>query len=240
MSRQRSKKSASKFRLAVMNALNLENQSNTRTNLDLAVLRYYASLSSKNFDLVLCATVSSEAAGKAALDAGWTPVYASNENVGAKRNAGLDYCLENADAVVRIGSDDVASLSLLEFVVDRFKRQVESYIELYGFAFLDVTSQRLALFRQKQYAFAFLAEPIRGEKLYNEDGSTIDAGLDIRLRSLCGTWSSLKYDESRPFIACKCGDEINSFDKMMDTEYRLAEWLDSEQVLSEFFPTLKF
>lgn len=242
MSRRQSKKSSKseRFRLAIMSALNLENQSIDRTNLDVAIMNYYSSLKPKSFDLVLCAAVSSERAGALCADCGWTAVRASNDNVGAKRNAGLEYCLENADAIVRIGSDDVASLSLLEFVVDRFEREVDKYIELYGFAFLDATSQRLALFRHKQYAFAFMAEPVKGAKLYNEDGSTIDSGLDIRLRSLCGDWSSIKYDDSRPFIACKSGDEINSFDKLIEQEYKLAEWLDSERVLSEHFPTLNF
>lgn len=238
-SKKASSKRATKFRLAIMNALNVENQSDARTALDVAVMQYYASLESKNFDLVRCAAVSSTEAAKLASDNFFDPVIVDNSNVGAKRNAGLEYCLENADAVVRIGSDDVASLALLEFVVDRFKRKVDRYIELYGFAILDVTSRRLALVSVKQYAFAFMAEPVRGHKLYNEDGSVIDSGLDIRLRSLCEDWSHVKFDVSRAFIACKSGDEINSFEDFAQREEKMIEWLDADQVLSAHFPTLK-
>ena len=74
--------------------------------------------------------------------------------------------------------------------------------------------------------------------LYNEDGSVIDAGIDIKGRSWGYPWYHISNPQKYPFIAMKSGDEINSFDTFYQQNHRLLEDADST-VLTEFFPTLE-
>ena len=74
--------------------------------------------------------------------------------------------------------------------------------------------------------------------LYNEDGSVIDAGIDIKGRSWGYPWYHIANPQKYPFIAMKSGDEINSFGTFYEQNHRLLEDADSTQVLRKFFPTL--
>lgn len=226
------------IKLGITNCLNMANASDKRREVDSRVLRYYAGLKPKGYELVLLAVGSSDLDARACKEYGWQYVEASNENVGQKRNTGAQALIDlGVDAIVRIGSDDIASLALLDEVAKRVKIGYEGYWELRGFYYYDVPNHRLVLSKVHQFAFAWRVDRLQG-KLYNEDGRVIDAGIDIKGRSWGYPWYSLTNPEALPFVAMKSGDEINSFDTFCKQNYRLLEEADANTVFTEYFPTL--
>ena len=227
------------IKLGIANCLNMANASEARAAVDSAVLKYFASLKPKGYELVLLAVGSSEKDADACNMYGWHYVEASNDNVGKKRNAGVQALIDlGVDAIVRIGSDDIASLVLLDEVAKRVKIGYEGYWELRGFYYYDVPNNRLVLSKVHQFAFAWRVDRLQG-KLYNEDGSVIDAGIDIKGRSWGYPWYSLANPEALPFVAMKSGDEIHSFDTFYQQNHRLLEEADANTVFTEYFPTLE-
>jgi len=230
------------MKIAISNCLNMANASEKRRAVDSAVLAYYAGLSIKGHELSLVAVGSSKKDRDAAEAHGWDYVEAPNDNVGAKRNTGMQRAIDSgADIVFRIGSDDILSPALINEVARRAEIGHEGYWELRGFYIYDVPSGKLALHRLKQFALAFMPEKVKphleeGKTLYNEDGSTIDSGIDIRLRSWCYPWYMLKACEAFPMIALKSGDEINSFERAIQLEPLLHEFVDNPQLVFTHFP----
>lgn len=216
----------------------MANASEARAAVDRAVLKYFASLKPKGYELVLLAVGSSEKDAKACEEHGWQYVEASNDNVGAKRNTGVDALIDlGVDAIVRIGSDDIASLALLDEVAHRVKVGHEGYWELRGFYFYDVPNDKLVLSKVHQFAFAWRVDRLKG-KLYNEDGSVIDAGIDIKGRSWGYPWYHISNPAKYPFVAMKSGDELHGFSTFYEQNWRLLEEADSKEVFKQFFPTL--
>ena len=115
------KKASRRFTLGVSMALNLENISKEREALVLNVMEYYSKLKSPNFDLALFAVGSSSISVKASADFGFNFTPFSNDNLGAKRNAGIQALVKSGecDAFIRVGSDDLVSLDLMEELVRR-------------------------------------------------------------------------------------------------------------------------
>lgn len=221
------------MKIAISNCLNMAGSSEKRRAVDSAVLAYYAGLTVEGVELVLVTVGSTKEDRAAAKKHGWQYAEASNDNVGAKRNAGMAKAME-ADLVFRIGSDDLLSPALIAEVVRRAKIGHEKYWELRGFYLYDVPTRRLALHSLKQFALAFVpGEHMRGD-LYNEDGRVIDAGLDIRLRSWCYPWYMITACEDYPMIALKSGDEINSFERAISLEPLLHHFKDADAVFSKF------
>lgn len=227
------------MKIGITNCLNMANASEKRRTVDSAVLKYYASLKPKGYELVLLAVGSSQEDADVCNMYGWQYVEASNENVGAKRNIGIQGLIDlGVDAIVRIGSDDVASLALLDEVARRVKIDYEGYWELRGFYYYDVPNNRMVLSKVHQYAFAWRVDKLQG-KLYNEDGSVIDAGIDIKGRSWGYPWYHLSNPEKLPFVVMKSGDEINGFERFYQQNSRLLEETGASQVFTEYFPTLE-
>lgn len=228
------------MRIAISNCLNMANASSKRRAVDSAVLAYYAGLAIDGIELVLVAVGSSKEDEAACKVHGWQYVEAPNDNVGAKRNAGMQAAIgTGADVVFRIGSDDILSPALIEAVAKRAQVGHEGYWELRGFYIYDVPTGRLALHRLKQFALAFMPERVKphlaeGKTLYNEDGTVIDAGIDIRLRGWCYPWYMITKCEEYPMIALKSGDEINSFERAIKGQPLLHEFMDAETVFPKF------
>ena len=229
---------AKKVKIGIANCLNMANAGEKRRAVDSAVLRYYASLKPTGYELVLLAVGSSEKDADACNMYGWQYVEADNSNVGRKRNTGVKALIDQgADVIVRIGSDDVASLALLDEIARRAAIGHEGYWELRGFHFYDVQQNKLVLSRLHQYGFAWRVDRLKGD-LYNEDGRIIDAGIDIKGRSWGYPWYHISNPEKYPFIAMKSGEEINSFGTFYEQNHRLLEEADPDNVFTQFFPTL--
>ena len=230
------------MRIAISNCLNMAGSSKARCAVDSAVLAYYAGLTIEGHELVLVAVGSSKTDRTAAEAHGWDYVEASNGNVGAKRNTGMQRAIDSsADIVFRIGSDDILSPALISEVARRAAIGKEGYWELRGFYIHDVPTGKLALHRLKQFALAFMPERVKphiedGKTLYNEDGSVIDSGIDIRLRGWCYPWYIITACEDFPMIALKSGDEINSFERAIQMEPLLHEFVDNPQQVFTHFP----
>ncbi len=228
------------FRLGIANCLNLAECSEARAAVDSAVLDYYASLKPKGYKLVLGAVGSSDADKEAAEAVGWGYTSAPNENLGAKRNAGIAALAKKCDAIVRIGSDDLMSIGLLDEIASRFKIGYEGYLELRGYYMYDVPGARLGLYRMKQFALAFMVDRLQGP-LYNDGSHQIDAGLDIRLRSWGKPAYWLNHDDTRPMVALKSGDEMHGFDFFLEREPKMCQMHeDAVAYLKEHFPSLPF
>lgn len=222
------------MKIAISNCLNSEGNSDKRNAVDCAVLAYYAAITNEISADVALVAVGSSNEDKALCEAnGWEYVEASNDNVGAKRNAGMEAAIDAADVVFRIGSDDILSPALINEVIRRAEIGHERYWELRGFYIYDVPSRRLMLNRLKQFALAFRTEFVN-KPLYNEDGSVIDSGLDIRLRSMCYPYYMLKACEEFPMVALKSGDEINSFERAVTLEPLLHEEANPAEVFQKF------
>lgn len=223
------------LKIGIMNCLNMANQSTERNAVDKAVLAYYAGLSVKGYTLVLHAVGSTEEDALAAGVAGWEYTQMPNDDMGKKRNAGFNALRKmKVDIIVRIGSDDIVSKALLDEIARRAKIGYEHYWELRGFYFYDVPSERMALFPFKQFALAFRVSKVDGP-LYNEDGKTIDSGIDIKLRSQCYPWYMLTSSKDTPMIALKSGDEINGFDSYLTKEPSMYEMVKPKGVFSKYF-----
>ena len=235
------KKVSRRFTLGLAMALNLENVTEERRDLVEAVMKYYSTLASGNFDLKLFAVGSSVASAQAATKFGFSYTPFSNANLGAKRNAGIEALVKSGecDAFIRVGSDDLVCSGVMEEIVRRFKIGREGFLRVRGLYFYDAQGDRLAHFPQREIALAFMTKIIDGD-LYAEAGPA-DLSLGARASSMAQRAGLSTYTMNIPdgaFVACKSGDELHSFNSQIEGESTLHEMIESpKEFFDAHFPT---
>jgi len=206
------------MKLGITNCLHLKGYSEKRRAVDRVVLAYYASLKPQGYDLVLHAVGSSDLDRKAAEEAGWQYIERSNDDRGLKRNDAIEDLKGQCDVIVRIGSDDLLSLALLDEIARRFKAGREGYIELRGFYAYDLQGDNLALWHSKQFALAILSDNIKGASHRTEGNGPDDTGLDVKWRGWGSPYHTLPHSEDRPMVCISSGDELHGYKYYMSTE----------------------
>ena len=206
------------MKLGITNCLHLEGYGEARRAVDKAALAYYAALKPKGYKLVLHAVGSSDMDREAAEAAGWQYMERSNDDRGKKRNDALDELAAQCDVIVRIGSDDLLSLALLDEIVRRAKVGREGYWELKGFYAYDLPGDNLALWHSKQFALAIMTDRLQGPSHRTSGTGPDDSGLDVKWRGWGSPYYQLPHSDERPMVAISSGDEIHGYSYYMQTE----------------------
>lgn len=196
------------------------------------VMRHYASVSLTGHELVLHAIGSSKQDEAAATAAGWLCDLYPNDNLGAKRNAGLAAlrALE-VDAVIRIGCDDLLSAPLLERMAGAFAGGADGVTIRGSFAQDAATGEMIDIYRT-DYAFGIGRHVLdaRGWALYEEDGRVPDRMISAYIAGRKNV--VLRADSDTPFLQIKTDQSINSFERLK----RFSIWqpADAAAVLAHF------
>lgn len=225
------------MKLGITNCLNMAGYSEARRAVDRAVLAYYAALKPKGYKLVLHVVGSSDLDREAAEAADWTYMERSNDDRGKKRNDALEELKEQCDVIVRIGSDDLLSLALLDDIARRAKIGEKNYFELRGFYVYDLKGDNLALFSFKQFALAIKSGSIKGLSHRTEGSGPDDTGLDAKWRGWGYPWMMLPHNEERPMIAISSGDELHGYKYYTATEPLMCTHKEqSKDYINKHFP----
>jgi hypothetical protein len=190
---------------------------NGRSTVTDYVLGYYAGLALP--DVVLHAIGSSPEDEEAAAEAGWLYDYAPNDNLGAKRNAGLA-ALRRAGvaAVVRIGSDDILAAPLLSRMLEALRAGARGVIVRGSFVQDEWTGEVIELYRT-DYALGIGAPVLetRGWALYEEAGRLApDRMISAYLAGRDATM--IRSTAEAPFLQIKSAGSINSFERIKQNE----------------------
>jgi hypothetical protein len=182
-----------------------------------AVLRHYAGLALPG--VVLHAIGSSPEDEEAATESGWLYDYAPNDNLGAKRNAGLA-ALRGAGvaAVIRIGADDILAAPLLSRMLEALRGGARGVIVRGSFVQDGPGGEVIELYRT-DYALGIGAPVLEtyGWALYEEGGrlapdrmiSAYVAGRDATM---------IRSTAEAPFLQIKSAGAINTFERIKKNE----------------------
>lgn len=181
------------------------------------VLAYYAGLALDG--VVLHAVGSSDDDEAMAAEHGWQYTHAPNDNLGAKRNAGLlALQASGVAAVVRIGSDDYLAPSLLLRMLEALRSGARGVIVRGSFVVDDATGEVIELYRT-DYALGIGAPVLDryGWELYDTaPGSAPDhlisayvSGADCHM---------LRSVPDAAFVQRKTAGSINTFERIKQRE----------------------
>jgi glycosyltransferase involved in cell wall biosynthesis len=187
------------------------------------VLAHYAGL--RLAGVILHAVGSSDDDAAMAEAAGWLYTHAPNDNLGVKRNAGLE-ALHAAGAVmlIRIGSDDIISAPLLSRMLEALRRGASGVIIRGSFVMDEETGETIELYRT-DYALGVGSHVLasRGWRLYETDRPTAPDRMISAYIAGRGA-VVVRSTPAEPFVQMKSAGSINTFERIKRNEiWRPAE-----------------
>jgi len=225
------KSKKSKLKIVVTTALNLANHSERRRKLDRLSLSHLAGLKPKGYDLVIHAIGTDDEDRELAEELGLKLILQSNENLGKKRNEGLQHAVTFGDVVIQIGSDDLLSEGFIDFVATVFSDESVGSLKIRGFYEYDTPTGRLSHFPNHVFATAFRSSILDGDLYETDKGiKNIDLTLHTRLWSMSERSGcrqvTLDLPDSAAYVFLKCGDELHSFDDHVNAFSKLTTVID--------------